>query len=635
MRRETLEQLACPHCRRPWRLWSVREDEHGIGLGQLLCGGCGIGVPILDGFACFTEAEIGASAATESALAERAEALFGSPAEFEALWQQRERHRALEIYAAFHPFNESGRALEPLLPWVEPLLRPGDAILDLWCRTGWSAEWLAGRFPAQRVIALWEGNRSVLGYRGFRHLLGAGERAANLDVLFVHPEQPLPFRDGAFALVHGHDALHRFRPLPFAAEALRVSDARGAIAFPHLHLLNSEPEPYFDRGCRQLHGRDYRAWLDRIEDGGARRGYVFGEASLFRGGSPAALEDDHDTGDHNGLVLILPDGVRTPAIPSVPAERRFVPSPLFRFDPGGGRARVAPALHAGAVGDLLARHAVYRQRLPQGPVALDEAQMLALLLAAGGASESRIATRLGDPQRASAALDWLCRHEILLAAAVGPAGHRLQRFHSLQGGPGDLLPPQWSLDDDRERLRRDAGPPLTGAEIAQLAQAWSAAMRSRNLPPGSGIDVQLSPEPLLVLVAALAALQGYDIRFTPPGAPAAGALCLHDDEARAEPPGIGLALGLDGAADSLLGAWAGLPAGDPAALPQGPATTRIALPVAGGEDLHCTLGELLDGLQALRLQREPGMPSLEATTTLGALLEALHALCVEGDPAAD
>ncbi len=307
MHRSTLEILACPSCRSAYELVTHTECTGRIEQGYLLCPVCAIVIPILDGFVFFTEPMLHAGQASPSALAAMGERLFGTRQAFQQYRQQKRERNTLEPYAAFQPFNESTRAVEPLLPHAAGPLREPDFILDTWCRTGWSGEWLAGRFPRQQVISLWEGNSSVLGYRGFRHLLPSERRAPNLDIIFTHPEKPLPFRDSSFGLLHALDSLHRYSLNPFAAECLRVTRLDAALIFAHLHLSNAVPEPFFERGCNQFHGRDYRAWLDRVTAKSGRRGWVFSEAALFNGPAVAALVDTPDTAHYNGLACLLPD----------------------------------------------------------------------------------------------------------------------------------------------------------------------------------------------------------------------------------------------------------------------------------------------------------------------------------------
>ncbi|MGQ0700491.1 MAG: Trm112 family protein [Panacagrimonas sp.] len=631
MHRSTLEILACPSCRRSWRATTWHEDGPSIEQGYLECPGCGIVVPVIDGFALFTEPLLHAGLAGASQLAERGQALFVTADEFAVAGNVRRARGVAESYAAFHPFNEAARAGEPLIPWIEPQLRPGDTIVDLWCRTGWSAEWLAGRFPQQQVIALWEGNRSVLGYRGFRHLLGSGQRAANLDIVFAHPEQPLPFRDGSFALVYAHDALHRHRLLPFAAEALRVAGSEAALMFPHLHLTNSVPDPFFERGCTQLHGRDYRAWLDRVTADGRRRGYVFGESALFDGPATAALADAPDTGDYNGLVLLLPAGKDTaPAVPTsadVLANRRYVVSPLFGFDLGRGRARVASMLFDGAVGELLSRHPVYRARLPALPVALDDTALLSLMFAASGAAHAEICAALPG---ADAALRELSAAEILRPADVSLAAHRLQRFHALQGAAMAPRLREPVADDDQVLLTLADGQPLTAGEIEALRGALRSVVRTRALRTGAGLALAANDHPLLPIVAMLAAADGFDVRLLKTNdAPTPGtALFLHGDGRPAAHGIRSLPLGLDGAPNSLLGASDSSVADEP---PRDAAAGRehggwIELPVTGGY-ARCRLAMLVDAVDALALQIDGSLRVLDGRRSVADVLETLCALC--------
>ena len=302
-----LRLLACPSCRIGFDAVIHAGEVERIDFGFLRCPRCAVVVPVLDGFVMFTEPLLHEGLATPSALRAMALRLFGDEPGFRAYQRDKRQRGVIESYAAFAPFNESTRSIEPILPLAVASMREGDVILDTWCRTGYSGEWLAGRFPRQRVVSLWEGNSSVLGYRGFRHLLGSGQRANNLDIVFCTLEKPLPFRDGAFGLVHAYDSLHRYGLSPFAGECLRVARDDAAILFPHLHLSNSEPEPFFERGCHQYHGRDYRAWLDQVAGNGQRRGWVMDEARVFNGPDVAELIDEPDTTHYNGMVVILPE----------------------------------------------------------------------------------------------------------------------------------------------------------------------------------------------------------------------------------------------------------------------------------------------------------------------------------------
>ncbi len=159
------------------------------------------------------------------------------------------------------PFNESTRSIEPFIEIFKNDLLPGDIILNLWCRTGYTGEYLASHFPEQTVISAWEGNTDVLGFKGFSFWLKESQRLPNHKVIFFDPCKKFPFKDNSVKLVHGLDTLHRYPFDNIMDESLRILQKEGSLIFPHIHLTNSEPVPYFDRGERQIHGTQYEADL--------------------------------------------------------------------------------------------------------------------------------------------------------------------------------------------------------------------------------------------------------------------------------------------------------------------------------------------------------------------------------------
>lgn len=248
----------------------------------------------------------------------------------------------------------------PLLPLLRETLRPGDIILDTWCRTGWSGELLAGLFPEQRVISIWEGNSNVLGYKGFAHWLGEGPRAANLDIIFTHPDHALPLANNSVRVVHGLDSLHRYRHASFIPECLRVCADDGVLVFPHIHLSNSEPEPFFERGCQHYHGREWKAWLDKTLAGTSRSAWVLSEAALFEAEQDFTLTDQSDTTHCNGLVLIADKkhqgSVLAPCpFPALSARSRLVLNPLLDINLHQCEVTHNAESLAGQASDMMAR----------------------------------------------------------------------------------------------------------------------------------------------------------------------------------------------------------------------------------------------------------------------------------------
>jgi len=301
--------LACPLCARGLDRVAVRP-----GFAVVCCAACALRAPVVEGFPCFGDRDLDDGTRPEGCL-ESVVCVCARLGDRDAYARHlAERARRLrDRYAAFRPFNESSRTFLSFVPLLRRVLRPGDLILDTWNRSGWTGDLLAGLFPEQQVVSVWEGDRDVLGTRGFRYWLSQGERADNLDVVFTDLRtDPLPFRDGTFAFVHGLDTLHRYPPHTLVPELLRVTKpgAPGApILLPHVHLTNSEPEPFFERAERQIHGTDYRRRLGYALREDERVAVVLGERSLFEAQRSRALSvvaDEAETADYNALVGIVP-----------------------------------------------------------------------------------------------------------------------------------------------------------------------------------------------------------------------------------------------------------------------------------------------------------------------------------------
>lgn len=571
MKPATLKALECPGCRSGYRAVAHVADGERIVLGYLTCDCRAAVIPVIDGFVLFTEPLLHAGLADPSSLAELAGRLFGSEQSLEALYEQKRSRGLIESYAAFQPFNESSRAVEPLLPHLLADLRDGDLALDVWCRTGWSAEWLAGQLPAQHVVALWEGDSSVLGYRGFRHLLGIGRRSPNLDVIFINADRNLPFANDSFGLLYAHDALHRKSLHPFGAECLRVTRSSGALVFPHVHLSNSEPLPFFERGGTIRHGRDYRAWLDAITRESARGGIVCSEKTLFQSEAHANVIDESDTAHYNALIAILPAARPLVALRAPSDRDRFILSPLFRVDLARATASVDEHSLGGGCADLMLRHPVYRARLPGAPVRLEDGTLLALVLAAAGLEASAIAqsvtaecgagseTDCSEVNPAAVALRELVATELLRPAPVSAAAHRLQRYHSNQlPSLDDAVWPIWLrrlTDGTAPMLSLPDGTSVAPAEVAEFMLRIAAWVPTLQVSPGEWLCVSPGQQPLLWLAAIAAAMSGVNVEIDarPKSQARRYRLWLHDDGVVAEAAPCP-SLPLDrGAEDSLLG----------------------------------------------------------------------------------
>ena len=218
---ELLSFLACPSCRCRFveKVYSTQGDR--IISATLTCPVCQIATPVVEGFPLFNEARPMGDIDQNFWLSQLEEKVTDPEGSYQDFLREKVSRGHSDAYAAFQPFNESTRALYPFIPLLRECLQPGDIILDTWCRTGWSGELLAGLFPEQRIVSIWEGNSNVLGYRGFAFWLGQGRRPENLDILFTHPDHALPIADNAVRIVHGLDSLHRYRHASYIPECLQ------------------------------------------------------------------------------------------------------------------------------------------------------------------------------------------------------------------------------------------------------------------------------------------------------------------------------------------------------------------------------------------------------------------------------
>lgn len=436
MLKTTLDTLACPACRQP--LHSDMHVEAGTPLQQALlsCSACAIKIPVVQGFALFTEVLQGSDTHAQLALSQLG-ALLTPSADYLSFMHRRHVRRIPDRYAAFQPFNESTRAFYTLLDMVREQLQPGDIILDTWGRTGWSGEMLAAAFPQQHVISVWEGNFDVLGYMGYAHWLPAGQRAPNHDIIFVPPGSPMPFRDAQFALIHGLDSLHRYAPSTFAGDMLRIARRDAPIIFPHVHMANSQPSPYFERGGTILHGQRYQDRFDAAQACGQRQTMVMSEVTMFEG--KGSLRSEPDTSHYNGVVALVPPvwtgaTLRQANLDIASPSSRAIVNALLRIDSLNGCAVPDADALGGLMEDLLLRHPCYAERLARlGPQPLN-AEQLQILFQLG-----QLRTLDAVAQRLCLPVEHVCRQaylmvqsELLQVAPISGAMARLQSYYASQ-----------------------------------------------------------------------------------------------------------------------------------------------------------------------------------------------------------
>ena len=243
----------------------------------------------------------------------------------------KKQRNIIEPYAAFQPFNESFQSLLPYIESLKKTLKPGDFILDTWCRTGFSGDFLANTFPEQTVISIWEGNNSVLGFKGFNYYFGVNKKRDNHIIIFHDNNYTLPFKDNVFSFMYGYDSLHRYSS--FVAESFRVTKKDGIINFAHVHLSNSQPEPFFDRGGSLNHGLKYQKILDKMVKKDQRTVAVLSETDAYLS-QEHYLHSTPNTEHYNGFIWVAAKDahIRKPYLPTINKHTWVLVNPLFTIE---------------------------------------------------------------------------------------------------------------------------------------------------------------------------------------------------------------------------------------------------------------------------------------------------------------
>lgn len=400
--------------------------------------------PTVNGFAFFNEHDFFAPELIKERAATIARKLEENERQYEIFVRQKGRRPSYDIYAGFQPFNEAFKAFFPFIKTLKNRLQPGDLILNLWDRTGWTAVLLAGLFPEQKVVNVWEGDREALGYLGF-HYWYAGQEGGNLQFVFADLDQPLPYADKSVGLVVGFDAFHRFDQANLLTELFRLVRADGAMLFPHVHLSNAEPDPFFERGCRQLHGKVYDSFFQQMCKGSGRKGYVFPEPEMFKLnelGEPVSrpIVSQPNTEHYNAMIALLPETWEeeeqlTPFRFDDHAnwqECRVLINPLLDINLHQNEISQDPGLRAGRVGYLLERHPVYLEKLVQHTKTTDQESII-LYWAERLLTVAEISAKTNIPLAdVHACLKRLERLDILQLVPVTEDHLRLQYFSSTQ-----------------------------------------------------------------------------------------------------------------------------------------------------------------------------------------------------------
>lgn len=367
--------------------------------------------------------------------------------DYELFVRQKGRRPNYDIYACFQPFNEAFKALFPFLHSIKKYIKPGDLIINLWDRTGWNAALLAGLFPEQKVISLWEGDKDVLGYKGFHFWYGRKKVVQDFQVAFANLDKPLPFADNSVALVVGLDTFHRFDQSLLLSELLRVTTDDAPIIFPHVHLSNNEPDPFFERGCRQLHGLDYDRFFKNMLTSTQRVGMVFPEPEMFElnelsAAGVAPLESQPNSHHYNACIAILPEqwleketlqAFRFKDLGRIDHCHILI-NPLLNINLHQAIVKLDRSYLSDRVGYLLDRHPIYMEKLKKATdYALSELECKLLYLAGQLFSVAEIAAKTGYSLPAlSESLARLQEKDIVQVVPVSKQPIRLQYFVSTQ-----------------------------------------------------------------------------------------------------------------------------------------------------------------------------------------------------------
>jgi acyl-coenzyme A synthetase/AMP-(fatty) acid ligase len=357
---------------------------------------------------------------------------------YQRFLRQKSRNPSIDLYAVFQPFNEAFKALFPFISYIKEKVQSGDIILNLWDRSGWTASMLSGWFPDQQIITVWEGDKDILGYKGFDYWMSS-ERRSNHTVVFTDFLRPMPFESNSISAIIGMDLLHRFNQPELISELNRIARPQAPILFPHVHLTNSEPEPYFDRGCRQLHGKEYDFLFEQLAKTTHRKGYVLSEPATFNWNQDSAdkekiLISEPDHPNYNACIAWIPENDRVVLRPWRGHEQPeweanyLLQNPLLSIHPINCQIEFNIKDYGPLIEELLEHHAVYARRIRQSIGKLISQRVVEILYWAGqGKTLLEILKITGIPKPdMQQILQTLWDLELAQVVPVDEAGFRLQ-----------------------------------------------------------------------------------------------------------------------------------------------------------------------------------------------------------------
>ncbi|MFT6868751.1 MAG: acyl-coenzyme A synthetase/AMP-(fatty) acid ligase [Cyclobacteriaceae bacterium] len=431
----------CTNCQSDLISHSVGYEHDDCLNGCLTCSNCSNNVPIVNGITYFTEIDINYNENLFSNLEKVSQTLSDKREEYLTFIKQKVSKGMVDPYSAFQPFNESSRSFYPFIEGLRKnALEPGDVILDTWCRTGWTGYFLSALFPDQKVISVWEGNKDVLGYQGFDYWFSPDKKPKNLEVVFLDMNDRLPIKDNTIKLVYGLDTLHRYDQATMIQELLRVTTTEGVILWPHVHLANSAPVPFFERGEKQLHGTDYDRYFQKCLDGTGKMGFVASEPKMFEVNAVQTLLNTPDSEDYNALVGILPKDLKDFELRPYhfesedPARLFVLVNPYMKVDLCRSLIHVDRSYLNGVVGKMLDRHSIYQEKIGAADgYKLSETQTKIIYLSRHNYSFTEMVKLLNiSDKHLINELKKLADKEIIHVLPLDINAMNLQAFHSAQ-----------------------------------------------------------------------------------------------------------------------------------------------------------------------------------------------------------
>lgn len=411
---------------------------------------------------------------------------------------------ATDIYASFQPFNEATRALHALFPTLKK--QPIESILVLWDRSGYLANLMQALFPEARIEVTWDKETDVLGRTGYA--VWMAEKPGPRPWICDHT-QKLPFEQDDFDLVVALDVLHHVEWPKFLNELDRVMKPNGAAIFPHIHMANSQPDPFFERGGTYRMGSTYQEGLEKHSN--SRSGWVHSEPALFKASFevPHRLVSCPDHTDYNGLAAWVPPswldregGLLVGAWENDDLSRcRGFLNPLVEFRLSHSETRINPEHQHGFVQYMFDRHPVYETYLrPCDNMQLTDVQVRLLHCLETGSSIGEFQNKLGiSLEELKLAVTPLTSTGALLLAPFSANAHAMQTFVGtnkliLQTDQCTLpyLMAMRAAKASASALVHDEQS-LSTEEALELVDVFANRLLQEGVKPGDQVLCQLSP----------------------------------------------------------------------------------------------------------------------------------------------